>query len=245
MTPYEQGYYGVMEKLGMTKLAQITREDIARGVAGQRLREDITPEDVEAAGQEAYDVTYEGGKRAPWIGGGVGAGTGLLLGGLAGGPEGAAIGAGLGGLAGAGLGQLGRWGAARGEQSFAETAGETARQGRIPYEIDEDELSRLIRAYTQETQPDLVGDFSREDYMAEMDRQQKRQALEQGLAGALTGYAMSGDGWDELKGTVAGAGGGVLSGLGEGRRMAGQRADLRERGYGHAADILEHRNLEY
>ncbi len=228
----------------------ITDEEIARGVAGRRLREGISEQDVADRAQGEYDTTYRGGRKAPFIGGGVGAGIGGLVGAGAGGAGGAAIGAGIGAGAGAGLGQLLRRGAASQAKHYGQVTGDIARRGRIPYDIDEGTLQELLEQYTREAQSDLVEKVSPEEYEAEASRRGRQEALRGGVQGALSGAAIGSLGSDSsigdiVIGSLLGSGVGAAGGLAEGRRIAGQQADLRERGYGHAAEALQRNNRYY
>lgn len=130
------------------KLAEITEEEIRKGLTGVPGREGITPEEVEAYSQAAGEESFR--KAKPWkgaIGGGI---VGALTGGMAGlyhAPDTgklnwlksvglpAGIGGLLGGAGGYGLGRSFRKLQVDYDKDFAQTTGDIARTGKIPHDI--------------------------------------------------------------------------------------------------------------
>ena len=229
--------------LVLQKCAEITEEEIARGLSGVPGREGITPEEVEALGQENYENTYANKSKRPLIGGAVGSGLGAIVGGSLGGGGGALAGAALGGAGGAGIGQLSRKARAKSDQRFMEGLGNVARTGRIPHSTPSRDLGQYSD-YAEGIQEDRISPEALERHRVESARHAKEQAILGALGGALTGNVMSGMQGDgsELRNTLYGGAAGGLRGYSDARQLAGMQEDLHERGYGHLADALRRRN---
>lgn len=233
----------------LEKLAAITDEDVARGLAGARNREDITPEEVQQYGQDAYDRSYDEGSFLPWGFGALGAGVGGIAGGSVAGAPGAAIGAGVGGLSVGGLAQLARLAEAHNEKRYHQGLANVAREGRIPYNAHAGDLWRY-RQHARGMQEDMVDSEAIERHKEEQRRYVKSQALKGALRGAVTGnllhHGMTEDGGSvrgEIGSTLTGGALGGLADWEEAERDGGEQLDLRERGYGHLADVMRRRGV--
>lgn len=263
---YVQGYVEVM-----TKIARISEEDIAAGLAGIP-RGDITPEEAanfaHASGREAF----RGAKSHPWWGLGIGG----TIGGLIGAPMGASVaeimgrGIGSGGLVGGGLGALAGGGLGyllgRANQKtvgsqgkyWGQELGDIARTGYIPRDLtyedrhgrEVDDLVPWARGIQEETAQPL----SRDEFDAVRKRLQDQYTKEMGIQGAIGGAGLGGlagggddSNWmGELAGRAAGAaiggGAGALEGMQYARSRANLLSDLYERGYGNLAGRLYERD---
>jgi len=258
---YVQGYAEVM-----TKMANITEEDIAAALAGRTDR-DISPEEVSQYAREQGREGYMGASSHPkWgvgIGGVLGGGLGALGGTIARGKPGVgtAIGAGLGALGGGGLGYLAGKASQKGvghrEKMWGQELGDIAQAGRVPRELAHTyehgrELENLL-PYASGIQEETAKPLTPEEFAMIRSGLMKELMTEKGIEGALSGAAMGGryeggeeNSRDKLQHQLIGAalegGQGALKGMREARERAGTLSDLYERGYGHLAGRLyEHK----
>lgn len=242
---FAQGYCEVM-----TKVANITEEDIAAALAGQKHRE-ISPEEIQAYATQRQQGALEGAKHRPAVGTGVGAGLGALAGAALGKkmPGGRLAGAGIGALAGGGaglgLGALSKSLAGKRGRRWGETLGEIAQEGQVPRHMphrSHEDLVPMARGIQEETAKPLTP----EEYSMIRSGLMREMMTEQGLEGALTGAQMAG--WDkseeddtlqsQLAGAAMGGARGTLQGMQDARQRANLLSDLYERGYGHLAGRL-------
>jgi len=247
---FVQGYREVM-----TKLAEITEEDIAAALTGNKRRE-ITPEEIQAFSKMKGQEGYERHRDAPTTGGIVGGGLGGLLGGGLGyglgGGKGALIGGGLGLLGGGGLGALSglsrRSGAERHGKRWGTTLGEIAQEGRVPRHMPYGTHEGLV-PHARGIQEQTAQPLTPQEYGDIREGLMKELMTERGLEGALSGAALGGLGGGEdedtssrlqsqIAGAALGGGEGTLEGMREARERANTLSDLYERGYGHLAGRL-------
>jgi hypothetical protein len=230
----------------LTKVAAITDDEIASGLAGKSLRQ-IPGEEVEGLAQDYADRAHQKFKHSPlWMGGiggalgggfgaSLGRGKGRLLGGL--------MGLGAGGGLGYGLGALQRSAATSNARNLGSTVGDIAQSGRIPYGFPGNiNISDLV-SYAKGVQgnPEPVNS---QDEQAIRDRLANRLMLVRGTEGAITGGLASAlsnrDREDSSGDTVLNAaihgGVGTLRGRSEARELARQVLDLKSRGYGTLSD---------
>jgi hypothetical protein len=231
------------------KHATISPEEIAAGLAGNKLR-DIPLDEVSALAKQYRDQAYQEHKNAPLWGAGLGGGFGGFTGALTGAAhsgKGALIGGlaglGLGGGLGALLGHAGRSSAAQRGEDLGSTVGGIAQSGRIPYElpgqIRTDDLLEYARGVQGNPEP-----LKMQDEEAVRNRLTNRLMLMRGAAGAIRGGligAMSNRDREDASGdAILGAAlhGGVesLRGRAEARHMANKVLDLKSRGYGALSD---------
>lgn len=228
----------------LAKVAAITEEEIASGLAGKKLR-DIPSEEVQSLSQEYGNRAYQEHKRAPWWGGGIGGALGGLSG-MAiskGRPAGGLIGLGLGGGLGALLGHAQRSAATNQARDLGSTVGGIAQTGRIPYEfpgrIRTDSLVPYARGVQGNPEP-----MNFQDEQAIRDKLMNRLMLVRGTEGAIRGglaSALANRDREDASGDAilnAAIHGGVetLRGRAEAREHARQILDLKSRGYGTLAD---------
>ena len=227
----------------LMKCAEISQDEIARGLSGTPGRKGITQEEIDQYGQDTYDHRYDSASSHPWVGGGVGAFLGAGAGAL-GGPAGMAIGAGVGGLAGAGLGHLSRRSEATDARELAEGLGGVAQTGRIPYDVPAHELVEYP-GFAAGMQEDRINPEATAKFEEKANSNAKQQAIMGALRGAVAGNYLSDrdGGAGELRGTAYGGIAGGLQGWDEGSSRSKQQMDLHERGYGHLADVLQRRNM--
>ena len=262
---YVQGYVEVM-----TKIARISEEDIAAGLAGIP-RGDITPEEAASFAHATGREAFRRAKSHPWWG----LGTGGVLGGLAGAPIGASVaeimgkgigrgglvGGGLGALAGGGLGYLIGKASQKGEGSrgkyWGQELGDIARTGYIPRELNVSRHNQAMESlvpWARGIQEETAQPLSRDEFDAVRKRLQDQYTKEMGIQGALGGASLGGlagggedsDWMGELAGRAAGAaiggGTGALEGMQYARSRANLLSDLYERGYGNLAGRLYERD---
>lgn len=237
----------------LAKVAAITEEEIASGLAGKKMR-DISNEEIDTLMQEYGDKAYQEHKDAPLWGGGVGGalggGLGALVGsasnlgkggkgGVVGGLAGLGLGGGLGALIGHGI----RSGAASHARNLGSTVGGIAQSGRIPYEypgrVGTDDLIRYAKGVQGTPEP-----MNFQDEQAIRDKLTNRLMLVRGTEGAIRGGLSSAlanrDREDASGDAVLNAaihgGVGTLRGRSEARDIARQVLDLKSRGYGTLSD---------
>jgi hypothetical protein len=228
----------------LTKVAAITDDEIAAGLAGNKLR-DIPQEEIDSLTQEYGDKAYKERASAPWWGGGLGGALGGL-GGLAlsqGRPAGGLIGLGIGGGLGALLGHGVRTGARSQARDLGSTVGGIAQSGRIPYDFPGRVRTDDLIPYAKGTQG-TPEPMNFQDEQSVRDRLTNRLMLLRGAEGAVTGglsSALSNRDREDASGdamlNAAIQGGvGTLRGRSEAREMARKVLDLKSRGYGTLSD---------
>lgn len=237
----------------LAKVAAITEDEIASGLAGKTLR-NIPNEEVQGLTQAFGDRAYQEHKNAPLWGGGIGGtlggGLGALIGsasalgkggkgGLAGGLAGLGVGGGLGALIGHGI----RSGATSHARNLGSTVGGIAQTGRIPYDypgrVRTDDLISYAKGVQGTPEP-----MNFQDEQAVRDKLTNRLMLVRGAEGAIRGGLMSAmanrDREDASGDAVLNAaihgGVGTLRGRSEAREIARQVLDLKSRGYGTLSD---------
>jgi hypothetical protein len=238
----------------LAKIAAITEDEIASGLAGKTLR-NIPNEEVQGLTQAFGDRAYQEHKNAPLWGGGIGGvlggGLGALMGSasaigkrsgkssLIGGLAGLGIGGGLGALLGHGT----RSAATSHARNLGSTVGGIAQTGRIPYEfpgrIRTDDLTGYAKGIQGNPEP-----MNFQDEQAIREKLMNRLMLMRGTEGALRGGLSSAlanrDREDSSGDTILNAaihgGVGTLRGRSEARELARQVLDLKSRGYGTLAD---------
>ena len=225
----------------LTKLAEITPEEISRGLSGVPGRESITEDEIaELSGKMKQDMLDEKFKNLPittGLMGGLGAGVGSLMRSLSDtaltkNPRSMGkylgLGAGIGGALGLGLSALHRYNLGNEAAELGTAAGNAAQSGELPAWEDTGEHGRLLRSmvkdYTDTPQEDRPG-YGKELSMMQMDlakRINTGEVLGPALLGALLFPGI---------GTIPGAIAGYMGASRQGKKRTEMLAGAQERGY--------------